>query len=1244
MRRQNWIAVALVAFFAAWVAPEVNAENPNWPPTGAVTPEDLRNPATWPDDPGFGYDIEGDGESCTGGSVCWGNGSGGDWNYWSWTPAEAASRDSFRAEEVAMGSGTWTDMAWQHSTGDQSVILAVLDSGIKWDELDLINQYYINQTELEAAGLDVNCLPVAPAGHTGDPIDIDGDGYLTMRDWFSGKNAAESAAITTALDSAGNMNGIADPGDLITVCSDGTDDDSNGYVDDISGWDTYADDNDPQDDNRFGHGTGEARWSAAEGNDGRGSIGQCPGCRVLMVRTGDSFIVDAQDYAQSVVFSVDSGARVIQEALGALNNTTFMRRANDYAYANDVLVVASAADEYSYHHNYPGTAYHTLYVHAITYAGGNPQNSDSYLAYNNCTNYGGQLVLSAPGTGCSSEATGVTSGIAGIVYSAAIAADRPGGPLDPTLSAEEMRQLLLMTAQDIDVAESRPDNVPFDRRWYPSREGWDQRFGYGRVNTYNATTAVRSGAIPPEVDIIYPDWFRVVYPDQEPTVSIRGHIDARRAPAFDYVVEWARGIEPEEGDWETLAMGVGETAPIDGELATWDVSSLTIDNGDTGGIHNRYTVTVRIRATAKYGDARGDVVAEGRRVFNIVRDTSLVPGFPMALGVRNAADPYPAASGESSPKLADVDGDGMLEIIYVDSDGLLHAINGNDATEVSGYPLSLGLLRGHDPADPNNVLGSAAYTSGAIPTADLHPSVILNAPAVGDLDGDGTLEIIVVTTEGDVHAFHGPDGTLVTGFPVGLPEVLSGDPLRMGPMNPDSPIERGTVAAPTLIDFDGDDKLEIVIPAFDGNVYVFRADGSQQPGFPVEIVAPQLWVMAADAQPSRIVTTAAVGDADGDGIPDIAIGSNEVGDDRNSGAVHLIHGDGNNHAGGAYHANWPITISSVNFYPFIGEGITSPVAMADVNDDGRPDVAAAGQAGQVYIWDGIQPPRDSGFDGVPILVLDAASLGALSNVTNASDRPLLNTFAAGSFGDLDQDGRPDFITGGAGLALGLNLAGGFANVPFEHQLGAWDTTTGKQLPGYPHTIEDYLFFVNPTVFDVDGDDYPELVTGSAGYSVRAWDACGREAEGFPKFTGGWITSAVAGGDIDGDGLLEIVVTTRAGYMFAWNTTAPVDTTQSWPEYRHDNHNTGNYEMPLSNGGTPTKAPAAIECPIPPRPDAGVDGGADGGADGGTPGEVGGGGCGCRVSAPPSESGGAGGPLGATFAVVLAAVALRRRRR
>ncbi len=424
----------VVAF--AWAAalgilvPVAQAQNPAWP-NASATQADLMDPANWPDNPSYGYDISGTGMSCTApGGTCWTGASGGQWNMWSWVPPQATHVTGFRTGETAMGAGTWTDMAWRVTTGDKRVVIAVLDSGIEWDDPDLTNQFYINRAELEATGLDPLCLPTPPPGHTGDPVDLDGDGVLSMRDYFVGLSPADAMTKAAAIDAMGNHNGIADPGDLIIGCSNGTDDDGNGYVDDISGWDFFQDDNDPADDTRFGHGTGEARWSVAEANNGIGRAGFCPGCRVLMVRAGDSFIADGQDYGQGVAFATDSGAHIIQEALGVLSGSTYMRRAQDYAYDHDVLIVASAADENSRHHNLPGTSNHTLYVHAVTFAGGNPQAATSYLAYNNCTNYGAQLVLSAPGEGCSSEATAVTAGIAGLVDSESIDPARPGGPLE----------------------------------------------------------------------------------------------------------------------------------------------------------------------------------------------------------------------------------------------------------------------------------------------------------------------------------------------------------------------------------------------------------------------------------------------------------------------------------------------------------------------------------------------------------------------------------------------------------------------------------------------------------------------------------------------------------------------------------------------------------------------------------------------------------------------------------------------
>src|SRR4029079_13866176 len=135
--------------------------------------------------------------------------------------------------------------------------------------------------------------------------------------------------------------------------SNGTDADGNGYVDDICGWDFFEFDNDPFDEVQYGHGTREAEDSAAAANNG-GSVATCPNCMTLPVRVGDSFVADINSFAQGVIFSVDSGAAIVQEALGAYKPSALAQTASDYAYAHGVLVIASAADEDSWHHVYPG--------------------------------------------------------------------------------------------------------------------------------------------------------------------------------------------------------------------------------------------------------------------------------------------------------------------------------------------------------------------------------------------------------------------------------------------------------------------------------------------------------------------------------------------------------------------------------------------------------------------------------------------------------------------------------------------------------------------------------------------------------------------------------------------------------------------------------------------------------------------------------------------------------------------------
>ncbi len=163
---------------------------------------------------------------------------------------------------------------------------------------DLATKAYINLGEAQPP-----CWPAVADG------DCNHDGVFNITDFGSIPDL--------------NHNGVADPEDLILnpAYNNHRDDDHDGYVDDISGWDFLYGDNDPLDTVDYGHGTGEAKDSSAAAN-GTGNVGTCPNCQFIPVRVGDSFIADGGRFAAGVLFGLDSGADVIQEALGRVERSS----------------------------------------------------------------------------------------------------------------------------------------------------------------------------------------------------------------------------------------------------------------------------------------------------------------------------------------------------------------------------------------------------------------------------------------------------------------------------------------------------------------------------------------------------------------------------------------------------------------------------------------------------------------------------------------------------------------------------------------------------------------------------------------------------------------------------------------------------------------------------------------------------------------------------------------------------------
>ncbi len=127
------------------------------------------------------------------------------------------------------------------------------------------------------------------------------------------------------------------------IAENGIDDDRNGYIDDIRGWDFVASDNNPMDLDLDGHGTHIAGAIAAERNN-FGITGVAPNAKIMPVRVLPFFgSGDPNNVAAGIRYAADNGANVINLSLG--NEFAPSNVINDaIQYANNkgsVVVVAA---------------------------------------------------------------------------------------------------------------------------------------------------------------------------------------------------------------------------------------------------------------------------------------------------------------------------------------------------------------------------------------------------------------------------------------------------------------------------------------------------------------------------------------------------------------------------------------------------------------------------------------------------------------------------------------------------------------------------------------------------------------------------------------------------------------------------------------------------------------------------------------------------------------------------------------
>ncbi len=127
------------------------------------------------------------------------------------------------------------------------------------------------------------------------------------------------------------------------VPGNGADDDGNGYVDDLRGWDFANGDPDPDDD--LGHGTHCAGIIAAAGNNGIGVAGVCWRARIVPLKFlgayGQGTIADA---VAAIHYARRCGARVINASWGGPYRSRAIEEAILAAQAEGIVVTAAAGN------------------------------------------------------------------------------------------------------------------------------------------------------------------------------------------------------------------------------------------------------------------------------------------------------------------------------------------------------------------------------------------------------------------------------------------------------------------------------------------------------------------------------------------------------------------------------------------------------------------------------------------------------------------------------------------------------------------------------------------------------------------------------------------------------------------------------------------------------------------------------------------------------------------------------------
>ena len=174
------------------------------------------------------------------------------------------------------------------------------------------------------------------------------------------------------------------------IAANNVDDDGNGYIDDVMGWNFYWANNNPMDGN--GHGTHCAGTIAGKGNNGVGVAGVSWDAKLMPVKVlSDSGSGYNFDIYEGIMYAVNNGAKVTSNSYGGGGASSLIATALTAAQNKGVLFVAAAGNESTAASSYPAY-YSKTFDNVISIA-----STDQNDGLSSFSNYGDGVNIAAPG-------------------------------------------------------------------------------------------------------------------------------------------------------------------------------------------------------------------------------------------------------------------------------------------------------------------------------------------------------------------------------------------------------------------------------------------------------------------------------------------------------------------------------------------------------------------------------------------------------------------------------------------------------------------------------------------------------------------------------------------------------------------------------------------------------------------------------------------------------------------------------